>query len=194
MRDTTASATTSYYDVLQVSPTASQEVIQAAYRALARSCHPDVNPSTASAQRMQMLNNAYRVLGDTQRRAQYDLWRTRASRSVARPFPKPVAPTGMRGRPGPHSPKRIEEDRADRTTWRPLRSRIVLLAVMLVMLLVLMSAALWLSSSLLDDVPDADLSQDVLATASGPVSALQGSQPPPIGHLWWGVQPLLNHA
>src|SRR5215831_3820598 len=102
-------STVNYYDVLQVSPSASQEVIQAAYRALARSCHPDVNPSAAAARRMLELNAAYTMLSDSTRRAQYDLRRTRATRSNVSAFPSQPSPTAVRGRPRPTSPKRIED-------------------------------------------------------------------------------------
>ena len=33
-----------YYDILEVSPRASKEVIEKAYRVLAKKYHPDVNP------------------------------------------------------------------------------------------------------------------------------------------------------
>jgi curved DNA-binding protein len=61
-----------YYDILQVTPNAEQEVIEAAYRRLARKYHPDVNRDPATAARMRELNEAYEVLGDPRRRAEYD--------------------------------------------------------------------------------------------------------------------------
>lgn len=68
------------YALLEVSPDASQEVIQAAYHVLARTWHPDVNASPQAAGRIRELNHAYEVLGDTQQRASYDLERARARR------------------------------------------------------------------------------------------------------------------
>ena len=50
------------YDVLQVSPDASAEVIQAAYRVLARAYHPDLNTSPEAERKMQQLNAAYAAL------------------------------------------------------------------------------------------------------------------------------------
>src|SRR5690349_19735492 len=60
------------YDVLQVSPWCEPEVIQAAYRALARSRHPDVNRDSDAEDQMRRLNAAYHVLSDPLRRARYD--------------------------------------------------------------------------------------------------------------------------
>lgn len=69
----------SHYDVLQVSPNATIEVIQGAYRALARTYHPDVS-GTADAGHMRQINAAYAVLADPVCRAQYDARRERSAR------------------------------------------------------------------------------------------------------------------
>ena len=59
--------------MLQVTRDADPEVIERAYKALARKHHPDRSPDSASATRqMQAVNEAYRVLGDARRRAEYD--------------------------------------------------------------------------------------------------------------------------
>jgi hypothetical protein len=61
------------YEVLQVSPRAEPEVIQAAYRRLALKYHPDTNSQAPTAlQRMTELNRAYEVLSDPSKRAAYD--------------------------------------------------------------------------------------------------------------------------
>jgi hypothetical protein len=60
------------YEVLQVSPKAEPEIIEAAYRRLARKYHPDVSPPAESAARMQQIVLAFEVLGDPARRAEYD--------------------------------------------------------------------------------------------------------------------------
>ena len=61
-----------YYSILQVSPNAESAVIEAAYRRLAWKYHPDVNKSPDASERMKVINEAYEVLGDPMRRAQYD--------------------------------------------------------------------------------------------------------------------------
>ena len=68
------------YEVLQVSSTATPDVLQAAYRALARAYHPDVNPSPEAARKMRQLNAAYQILSDPRRRARYDLAHARVLR------------------------------------------------------------------------------------------------------------------
>jgi curved DNA-binding protein CbpA len=55
-------------------------VIHAAYRALARGHHPDVNSSARASIRIRQLNAAYQVLSDPQHRARYDLELTRGRR------------------------------------------------------------------------------------------------------------------
>jgi DnaJ-domain-containing protein 1 len=59
------------YDALEVSPTASTDVIKAAYRSLSRVYHPDV-PYTGNATKMRLLNSAYEVLSDPKKRKEYD--------------------------------------------------------------------------------------------------------------------------
>jgi serine/threonine protein kinase len=59
-----------YYSVLQVSPRASREVVKAAYHALIRQYHPDVNPGHSV--RARDINEAYEVLSDPDKRQRYD--------------------------------------------------------------------------------------------------------------------------
>ena len=68
------------YELLEVSPRASGEVIQAAYRRLARTYHPD--GSSPDHDKMVSLNLAFEVLSDVDRRAAYDRDRGSAVASV----------------------------------------------------------------------------------------------------------------
>lgn len=62
-----------HYDNLNVSENAPEEVIRAAYKALAMRFHPDRNDgSTESRRVMQILNEAYEVLSDPAKRREYD--------------------------------------------------------------------------------------------------------------------------
>lgn len=72
------------YKVLQVDPEAEDEVIEAAYRRLARKYHPDVSPSRESLERMVQLNQAWELLKNPARRASVDRARTRTQGSAAR--------------------------------------------------------------------------------------------------------------
>lgn len=77
-----------YYEVLQVQPSADWEVIEAAYRRLARKYHPDVNRSPEAGQRMRELNAAYEVLCNPTLRRDYDT-RRRSHGHFASPEPTP---------------------------------------------------------------------------------------------------------
>ncbi|MGI6376084.1 MAG: molecular chaperone DnaJ [Anaerolineae bacterium] len=61
-----------YYEVLGVSRDASKEDLRAAYRRLARKYHPDVSKDHDAEERFKEINEAYQVLNDDERRAQYD--------------------------------------------------------------------------------------------------------------------------
>jgi len=77
------------YDVLQVSPWCEQDVIQAAYRALARTRHPDVNRDRDAEDQMRRLNVAYQTLSDPVQRSRYD--EELALESARMSSPRPAA-------------------------------------------------------------------------------------------------------
>jgi curved DNA-binding protein CbpA len=104
----------SYYELLQVTPTADLEIITGAYRALIRRHHPDRNPSPIAEATTKRLNEAWEVLSDPAKRAEYDRERKgRTSRPSSetrqtndrpyqnRPSPPPRPKTPQAGRMWP---------------------------------------------------------------------------------------------
>lgn len=62
-----------YFEVLNVSEQAEIEVIRSAYRALAKKYHPDTTtlPKAEADKKMALLNEAYDVLADSEKRKRY---------------------------------------------------------------------------------------------------------------------------
>lgn len=61
-----------YYSVLGVDKNASDDEIKSAYRRLAKKYHPDLNKTPEAAEKFKDINEAYEVLGDPKKRANYD--------------------------------------------------------------------------------------------------------------------------
>jgi molecular chaperone DnaJ len=72
--------TITHYQTLQITPRATATEIKQAYRQLAKQYHPDVNQSSAAADRIVIINAAYEVLSDAGRKQDYD-------RSLQQVFP-----------------------------------------------------------------------------------------------------------
>ncbi|WP_342399316.1 molecular chaperone DnaJ [Weizmannia sp. FSL W8-0676] len=61
-----------YYEVLGVAKDASKDEIKKAYRKLSKKYHPDINKAPDAAEKFKEIQEAYEVLSDDQKRAQYD--------------------------------------------------------------------------------------------------------------------------
>ena len=74
-----------YYEILEVHPKASQEVIKKAYYVLAKKYHPDSTnlEKNIANEKMQELNEAYGILSNEGKRRRYDASRNRTSSSSA---------------------------------------------------------------------------------------------------------------
>ena len=75
--------TTDYYEVLQISPNADPDTGHRVYRLLAQRFHPD-NQSTGDSEKFRVLTEAYQVLGDPERRAEYDVHRPERQKERSR--------------------------------------------------------------------------------------------------------------
>lgn len=75
-----------YYQLLDISERATAAEIKAAYRRLARRYHPDLNNGNPAAEeRFKLVAEAYRTLGEPERRADYDAWLERHHRLKSAP-------------------------------------------------------------------------------------------------------------
>lgn len=61
-----------YYKILNVDPTADNKAIKTSYRKLARTYHPDVSDHHDAEEKFKEVAEAYEVLKDTEKRAEYD--------------------------------------------------------------------------------------------------------------------------
>lgn len=87
--------TKDYYAVLGVSSTAAADDIKKQYRRLAKKYHPDANPNDPKAtERFKEISEAYQVIGDEEKRKQYDEMRRLGA------FAGYPPPGGARQRPG----------------------------------------------------------------------------------------------
>ena len=100
------------YKILQVDPEAEDEVIQAAYRRLARKYHPDLAETADAAARMAAINAAWEILGKPATRSAYDRERgaetVRPSSQHETTSPRPAAgPPSTPARQAPVPPPEV---------------------------------------------------------------------------------------
>lgn len=96
----TSSPTFDPYATLQIVPTADQEVVHAAFKALALKYHPDHDATRRASEKMAELNRAYAILRDEKGRAAHDRSRrmtisgisVAAAHPTARPSATPAPP------------------------------------------------------------------------------------------------------
>src|SRR5579872_207626 len=105
-----ASQTKDFYAVLGVPASASQDEIKKQYRKLAKRYHPDANANDPkAAERFKEISEAYTVLGDADKRKQYDEMRRLGAfggYAGANPFSGRTGSAGARrgGAPGSTAP------------------------------------------------------------------------------------------
>lgn len=85
-----------YYQILQVHHDASPDVIKAAYRKLCTLYHPDTNSNANEVARMMEINEAYRVLSNSDKRAAYHkLWQEHFTQRSQHVFSITHPPEGL---------------------------------------------------------------------------------------------------
>ena len=65
-----------YYEILEVSKNASKEIIEKAYKVLAKKYHPDLQQESErkkAEEKMKIINEAYEILSDDEKRKNYDI-------------------------------------------------------------------------------------------------------------------------
>ena len=67
-----ASTRPNYYEILQLQPFANPALVIAAYRILSKLYHPDTAKEEADLEKFRLLQEAYDVLNDPQKRRDYD--------------------------------------------------------------------------------------------------------------------------
>lgn len=98
-----------YYEILGVDRDIENDEIKRAYRRLARTYHPDMNPGNKEAEeRFKDINEAYEVLSDPDRRARYDkfgnFWKQKGFSGVNKAW------DFFKTKPGDPSEEQSEED------------------------------------------------------------------------------------
>ncbi|WP_188063748.1 J domain-containing protein [Sphingobium sp. KCTC 72723] len=113
-----------YYEILGVSPLSDEVVIRAAFKALMLKYHPDTNKSSNATARAAEINEAFHVIGNAERRAEYDARRTArnsSQRGSAKAEPKKPDARTEQPKPTPKPPKPAQQAKA---TQRPQSTRI----------------------------------------------------------------------
>lgn len=111
-----------HYDILEVSPRASAEVIRAAYRSLMQRYHPDRHADAAQAtERAAEIALAYDVLSDPERRRAYD--------ETLRQQPPADEPAGIRAHAGVTLPRGPQGQAAPGGGWRSWYAGLLILCI-----------------------------------------------------------------
>jgi|GEM_PF-2783534 len=137
-----------YYDILGIASTASEDDIRTAYKNLVKAYHPDVNPTPESEEIIKQLNVAYDTLSDPHKRMLYDL----TLQPNGQPSPV-VDPEKARIRKEKKAQEALAEKKRNRSILRKM-----MVGVMVVALLI-SGGVYWLMKNYIQPAPIVNLSQ-----------------------------------
>ncbi|KOB63589.1 DnaJ-11 [Operophtera brumata] len=131
---TSRRANASHYDVLGITPKATQTDIKSAYYELSKIYHPDKSSDEESANKFRLITEAYEVLGNISLKKMYDKGRDNTSRMGYQPEEEPVDPKlrfykSRTRRSVPHSRSRnhygtiFEKDQCEKEQLRKRREK-----------------------------------------------------------------------
>jgi hypothetical protein len=119
------------YKILQVDPSAEQEVIEAAYKRLAAKYHPDVNKAPDAQTRMQEINKAYGILSKPETRKQYDQTRVTKSNETKKQEPPEVKTQGRATQTQTYStPRQAPKSKPKPKPYQPVKTLIVIVLIL----------------------------------------------------------------
>jgi curved DNA-binding protein CbpA len=172
-------ASEDFYRILGVSPAASADEVRSAYRELVKRYHPDLFSTSGEKSRanekLQRINEAYAVIGDTKRRREYD-----EKRSPRPPTHRPNTASAVRRASGmrkPASPLRWSRSAVRRVPgwWKRAVSAKWIALLLPVVMLALIAHAVW-------EKPQAAVAWTLLAATT--VEPIEGTARPKAGPTW----------
>lgn len=139
-----------YYDVLDVDKNADRQQIKVAYRSKARQFHPDLNRDPGSAELFKIVQEAYEVLSDDDRRKEYDKELSQAQ-AARKPVNKsrPVNPSQPRRKAPSDEEIRLHEElhqEPETITVMRLSKRWLARRILMIIALIVIPAIIWISS------------------------------------------------
>jgi|GEM_PF-2136719 len=106
------------YKILEVNRSSSDEVIAAAYRALSKKYHPDLNKTLDAKTKMQKINEAYGKIRDAASRAQTNTELNRKNEDKAKPA-EPKNTNNNQNQPPPAQPKNANSNNQNQPPAQP---------------------------------------------------------------------------
>lgn len=149
-----------HYDNLKVKRNAPVNVIKASYRALAQKYHPDRNRAPDALSNMMLINQAWDVLGNPERRATHDRWIASQEQQLAGPPMATPSPAAGKPRARAGRPRRSEES-GNATRTMSQRKHVVALCALAGVAMALLFSVVYLANL----HSGADLEQDAAIPA-----------------------------